>query len=248
MMMMRIAARTRLTGDERPIDEASTLRAGLFALPVERYPALQRLRLIPASRGPVSAMGFCSHYGARRSAFLSAVHAESDLKRIGILYQDPLFVSRMVTFRQTFRELGYVEGKTIAYEYRLSSEQELDRSAQELVHSGVNLVIAPGTPPALALKRATAEVPIVFIAVDPVASGLVASFGHPGAKATGVATLSEETGAKRIELLKELLPRAKRIGVLVNQSNSMNAVQLTSIESAAARLKLNSDELIGGCV
>jgi len=68
MMMMRIAARTRLTGDERPIDEASTLRAGLLALPVERYPALQQMRLIPALRGPVSAMGFCSHYGARRSA------------------------------------------------------------------------------------------------------------------------------------------------------------------------------------
>jgi ABC-type uncharacterized transport system substrate-binding protein len=146
----------------------------------------------------------------------------------------------MVTFRETFRELGYVEGKTIAYEYRLSSEQEIDRSAQELVHSGVDLVIAPGTPPALALKRATAEVPIVFIAVDPVASGLVASFGHPGANATGVATLSDETGAKRVELLKELLPRAKRVGVLLNQSNSMNAVQLTSIESAAARLKLKT--------
>ena len=68
MMMMRIAARTRLTGDERPIDEASTLRARLLALPVERYPALQQMRLIPALRGPVSVVGFCSHYGARRSA------------------------------------------------------------------------------------------------------------------------------------------------------------------------------------
>ena len=68
MMMMRIAARTRLTGDERPIDEASTLRAGLLALPVERYPTLRQMRLIPALRGPVSATSFCSHYAARRSA------------------------------------------------------------------------------------------------------------------------------------------------------------------------------------
>ena len=153
MMMMRIAARTRLTGDERPIDEASTLRAGLFALPVERYPALQRLRLIPASRGPVSAMGFCSHYGARRSAFLSAVHAESDLKRIGILYQDPLFVSRMVTFRQTFRELGYVEGKTITYDY-LSSEGQYDRLpalVADLVRRNVDVIMsAGGTPTVIA--------------------------------------------------------------------------------------------------
>jgi len=159
------------------------------------------------------------------------------LKRIGILYQDPGVLDQIDKFRETFRGLGYVEGKTVAYEYRLAGA-DLEGTARNLAQSGVDLIVTPGTPAALAAKRATATVPIVFYVADPVTTGLIASLARPGGNATGVASLAEETGAKRVELLKELVPHARRLAVLLNPDNPANKVQLPTIKSAAQSLGL----------
>ena len=156
----------------------------------------------------------------------------AQLKRIGILYQDPGVLAHIDMFRKTLGDLGYVEGKTVSYEYRLAGD-DLQVAARDLAQSGVDLIVTPGTPAALAAKRATAAVPIVFYAADPVTTGLIASLARPGGNATGVASLAEETGAKRVELLKELLPRATRLALLINPDNPANRVQLPTINSAA---------------
>jgi putative ABC transport system substrate-binding protein len=159
------------------------------------------------------------------------------LKRIGILYQDSGVLAQIDKFRETLRGLGYVEGKTVGYEYRLAAEN-LQQAAQDLTRSGVDLIVTPGTPAALAAKHATATIPIVFYVADPVTTGLIASLARPGGNATGVASLAEETGAKRVELLKELLPHATRIALLINPDNPANRVQLPAIKSAAQSLGL----------
>jgi putative tryptophan/tyrosine transport system substrate-binding protein len=158
-------------------------------------------------------------------------------KRIGILYQDPGILSQIDTFRETLHGLGYVEGKTVAYAYRLAGD-DLEGSARGLAQTGLDLIVTPGTPAALAAKRATATIPIVFYVADPVSTGLIASLARPGGNATGVASLAEETGAKRLELLKELLPRATRVALLVNPDNPANAAQMPAIKSAAHSLGL----------
>ena len=158
------------------------------------------------------------------------------MKRIGILYQNPGVESRIEAFRAKLRDLGYVEGKNVVYDYRLAAPGDLLPAAQELMRSGVDLVVAVGTPAALAAKRASATVPIVFYASDPVGSGLIASLARPGGNATGVASLSEETGAKRLELLKELLPRATRVAVLANPDNPASLGQQPAVNSAAHSL------------
>ena len=96
----------------------------------------------------------------------------AQLKRIGILYQDPGVLTQIATFRETLRGLGYIEGKTVGYEYRLAGE-DLQGAARDLAQSGVDLIVTPGTPAALAAKRATATVPIVFYVADPVTTGLI---------------------------------------------------------------------------
>ena len=95
------------------------------------------------------------------------------LKRIGILYQDKLFVSQIETFRQGLAALGYAEGKNIAYDYRLAAAADLEQAARDMVRSGVDLIVAPGTPAALAAKRVSQTVPILFLSADPVAGGVV---------------------------------------------------------------------------
>jgi putative ABC transport system substrate-binding protein len=167
----------------------------------------------------------------------SGVEPAPGLKRIGILYQDPGVLDQIDKFRDTLRGLGYVEGKTVGYEYRLAGE-DLEAAARELAQSGVNLIVTPGTPAALAAKRATATVPIVFYVADPVTTGLITSLARPGGNTTGVASLAEETGAKRVELLKELLPHARRVALLLNPDNPANRLQLPTIKSAAQSLGL----------
>ena len=167
----------------------------------------------------------------------SGVEPAPGLKRIGILYQDPGVLDQIDKFRDTLRGLGYVEGKTVGYEYRLAGE-DLEAAARELAQSGVNLIVTPGTPAALAAKRATATVPIVFYVADPVTTGLITSLARPGGNTTGVASLAEETGAKRVELLKELLPHARRVALLLNPDNPANRLQIPTIKSAAQSLGL----------
>ena len=158
------------------------------------------------------------------------------LKRIGVLRADTVFDPWIEAFRKTLDALGYVEGRNVAYVYRLAAAGEMPQAARDLVKSGVDLVVAGGTPAALAAKQASATVPIVFMSADPVDTGLVASLARPGGNVTGIGTLAPELGVKRLQLLRELLPHARRLIVLINPDNPVSAIQQRPLESAAKDL------------
>jgi putative tryptophan/tyrosine transport system substrate-binding protein len=140
-------------------------------------------------------------------------------------------------FRQSLAEAGYVEGQSVMIDYRFAEGQydRLPKLAADLVRRQVAVIVTPNnSQAALAAKDATATIPTVFsVNEDPVKLGLVASLARPGGNATGVNFFVGELGAKRVSLLHELLPAAKRIGLLVNP-NSANAGSLTSDLIAAA--------------
>jgi putative ABC transport system substrate-binding protein len=150
-----------------------------------------------------------------------------------------LFAGRLRAFHQGLSETGYVEGKNVAVEYRWAENQR-DRFPgllADLVDREVTVIVAvTGTPPALAAKAATTTIPIVFVTGgDPVALGLVTSLNRPGGNLTGVSTLTVELGPKQLEVLRELVPTATIIALLVNPTNPTNAETLSRDLQAAAR-------------
>src|SRR4029077_2506370 len=124
--------------------------------------------------------------------------------------------TRIEAFRQGLRELGYVEGKNIVVEYR-DAEGKQDRLpalAAELVRLKVDVIVTPGTLPTRVTKEATSTIPIVMAQVgDPVGSGFVASLARPGGNITGLSSLAPELSGKRLELLKEIVPKLSRVAV-----------------------------------
>jgi putative ABC transport system substrate-binding protein len=140
--------------------------------------------------------------------------------RVGFLWtSSPELTTRPLdAFRQGLREAGYIEGKNIAIEHRWAADvaQRLPDLASELVRNKVDIVVTQGTPAAQAAKRATTTIPIVMaVSGDAVATGLVASLARPGGNITGLTLLPELIG-KRLELLKEAIPKARRIAVIVD--------------------------------
>ena len=124
-----------------------------------------------------------------------------------------------VPFLQGLKETGYVDGQNVAVEYRWAENQynRLPALAGDLVRRRVAVIVAPTTEPALAAKAATATIPIVFATGgDPVALGFVASLNRPGANLTGSANLAAELAPKHLQLLRELMPNAARLGVLAD--------------------------------
>jgi putative tryptophan/tyrosine transport system substrate-binding protein len=150
--------------------------------------------------------------------------------------------SRLPPFRLGLNETGYTEGRNVAVEYRRAEDQieRLPALAADLAGRQVSLVLAAGRPDsALAAKSVTTSIPIVFVnAADPVQLGLVASLNRPGANVTGATTVSAELEAKRLGLLRELVPSAKSIAVLVNPSRPGVDVQLAQAQQAAQVLGL----------
>jgi ABC-type uncharacterized transport system substrate-binding protein len=141
--------------------------------------------------------------------------------RVGFLWTgSPEFTTHALdAFRQGLREAGYIEGTNVIIEHRWAADalQRLPDLATELVRNKVDIVVTQGTPAAQAAKRATTTIPIVMaISGDAVATGLVASLAHPGGNITGM-TLLPELISKRLELLKEVMPNARRIAVIVDE-------------------------------
>lgn len=158
--------------------------------------------------------------------------------RIGVLEREPAEKNAAYfgAFKQGLRELGYVEGRNVAFEYRASLGHD-DRNAKlaaELVALKVDLVLTRGTPATKALMQATRTIPIVIAgAGDPVADGLVASFAHPGGNVTGFSASTADIAAKRLQLLRELAPSTARVGVLLNMANPNLPASWVQLRAAA---------------
>ncbi len=137
------------------------------------------------------------------------------------------------------RELGYIEGQNIAIEYRYAEGKpdRLPGLAAELVRLKVDIIVVPGTRPIRAAKNATKTIPIVMmgISADPVESGLVESLARPGGNVTGLTTLSRELGGKRLELLKEAVPKVARIAVLYERATPAAVLEVKEDLPVAAR-------------
>ena len=155
--------------------------------------------------------------------------------RIGILEREAADSMNFAAFREGMRELGYVEGRNLAFEYRSSqgSNDLYPKLAAELVALKVDLIVARGTPAILAAKQATHTIPIVMSgAGDPVRSGLVASLARPGGNVTGLMGFLE-LSPKRLQLLTQLFPKIEEIGVLLNLSNPNAHGERRELEAAA---------------
>jgi putative ABC transport system substrate-binding protein len=163
---------------------------------------------------------------------------------VGVLFSDSPYIrtSRIAAFRKGLGEEGFVEGGNIAVEYRWAEAQNdrLPALAGDLVRQQVSVIASVGgIPSALAAQAATSTIPTVFlVGVDPVEAGLVASLNRPGGNLTGIATLNVELGPKRLELLHELVPKAKDIALLVNPTNPNAEIQTRDLQTAATSLGL----------
>ena len=176
------------------------------------------------------------------AVFMATAHAdEQSIPRIGVM-------APLVAYEQGLREglvkLGYVEGKNIAIDWRragglVDEERSL---ALDLLHSSPAVIVAFGTPTARAALE-VAAVPIVFVSSDPVGSGLVTSLARPGGNATGVSSTGPDLVAKRLQLLRQLAPRARRIGCLVNTSNPVGSLQWEQAKKTARALHVELLEL-----
>lgn len=159
------------------------------------------------------------------------------IPRIGIIDDGAIWSP----FRDGLREAGYIEGQTVAFETRAAdgNPDRLAAAAAELVQLPVDLIATYGTPASRAAKAATSTIPIVMISVgDPVGAGLVQSLAHPGGNVTGNTILSPELAPKRLQLIKEILPSAKRTVLLWNPDNIANGLVLEQLRTAAPGLGL----------
>jgi putative tryptophan/tyrosine transport system substrate-binding protein len=142
----------------------------------------------------------------------------------------------VTAFVQRLRELGWVEGHNLAIDYRWAEGRSgrFTEIAAEFVRLKVDVIVAATTPAALAAKQATSVIPIVFAGVsDPVGTGLVASLARPGANVTGLSNLISDTGGKRLEFLREVVPGLRRLAIMANVSNPAVALQVGEVQPAA---------------
>jgi putative ABC transport system substrate-binding protein len=172
---------------------------------------------------------------------LAARAQQSAMPLVGFVNSGALagYRNLLIAFRKGLVETGFVEGQNLAIEYRWAEGrfELLPELAADLVQRGAAVIVAGGIGSALGVRKASADIPLVFLAGDdPVKFGLVASLNRPGGMATGVAWLTSEIFAKRLDLVRVLAPQARAIGVLVNPKSPEVAPQLAEIEAAARTL------------
>jgi putative ABC transport system substrate-binding protein len=175
------------------------------------------------------------------AAWPLATHAQPSTGRptLGLLIpgSPATYSQRVAALVQRLRELGWVDGRTIAIEYRWAATQRFGEIAAEFVRSKVDVIFTSGTPPTVAAKRATSEIPIVFApAGDPLASGLVASLARPGGNITGLSNQTADIGGKRVELLRELAGQVRRLAIMVKSDNASAASEMREVKAAASTL------------
>ena len=181
-------------------------------------------------------------------ALPTCAHAQSNDKvyRIGLIEAIPARANaaNLEALRKGMRELGYVEGRNLIIEYR-SAEGHAERFpelASELVRARVDVIVARGTPATLAARNATSTIPVVMATMgDPRLN--VASYANPGGNTTGLTTFSTELTAKRVQLLKELVPQISRIAMLHNMSNPAVPAEWEETKRAAQTLKIRAELL-----
>src|SRR5262245_39852785 len=184
-------------------------------------------------------------------AICGSVEAQQTSKIFKIGYLDNSTASGSAVlldaFRQELSKLGWIEGKSIAIEYRFAEQknERLPELAADLVRLKVDLIVVVSPSPALAVKKATTTIPVVMTAVgDPVGLGLVASLGRPGGNVTGNSSLSPELITKRLEILKDAVPKLARVGLLRPPGGGLIiGVVLKELRPAAQVLKLKLEEI-----
>jgi putative ABC transport system substrate-binding protein len=183
-----------------------------------------------------------------------AVYAQHKMHRIGVLLVTGPQV--MGPYREALRKLGYIEGKDIEFDVRSAQGQasRLSELAAELVRSKVDVIVAALTPAVTAARRATSDIPIVMApAGDPVGTGLISSLARPGGNITGLSGTAAEASAKNLELIREFVPGARRVGVIINANDPFSKPFLEQIQEGAKATNFevhpvqvrSSDELEG---
>ena len=188
---------------------------------------------------------FIATLGATVAWPLAALAQQPKLPTIGFLGASTAsdWSDWSAAFVERLRELGWIEGRTVAIDYRWAEgrSERYAEIAAEFVQLKVDVIITTGgTPAALAAKQATTVIPIVFAAViDPVGAGLVASLARPGGNVTGLSIQSSELAGKRLEIMREVFPRLRRLAILANVGNPGSALELDEVQSAARTLGLD---------
>jgi ABC-type uncharacterized transport system substrate-binding protein len=187
---------------------------------------------------------FITFLGGAAAAWPLAARAQQPGKppTIGILGSGSAAWSHLVSaLVQRLRELGYIENRTIAIEYRWTEgrDERYAAMAAELVGLKVDVIVALGTPAIVAARKASAVISIVFpIASDPVGDGLVASLSRPGGNVTGLSTQQPDLAGKRLEILREIVPGLSRLAVLANGHNPLAILNVGEVQAAAPKLGL----------
>jgi putative tryptophan/tyrosine transport system substrate-binding protein len=188
---------------------------------------------------------FIELLGSGIAAWPLAARAQQSLSKvptIGFLAATPSTeLERVAAFVQRLRELSWIDGRNLAIEYRWAEgrPERLAEIAAEFARIKVDVIVTVGTPPTLAAKQATAVIPIVFAAAsDPVGTGVVASLARPGGNVTGLSNQVSDTGGKKLELLREVIPGLRRLAILVNVSNPAVALEVGEVQTAARTLGL----------
>jgi putative ABC transport system substrate-binding protein len=181
--------------------------------------------------------------GISASAVLSPLAADaqqaSRVPKVGVLWPNPPSTFEFV--RQGLSDHGFVEGRTVSFEYRWAEGKlgQLPELAAELVRLKVDVILTLAPPATHAAKNATQTIPIVFLAIgDPVAGGLVSSLAHPGGNLTGTTRMTSEMSVKHLELLKDMVPSLSQVCILWNPGNSAHAPALKAMESTVRSLRL----------